>query len=154
MSKSKNESKYRFPAISVIIPMYNVEKYVGQCLESLLNQTFQDFEVIVVDDCSTDNSVKLVENMAAKFKGRLQLIKRTKNAGGAAIPRNTGLELSRGTYIYFLDSDDILLNNAFETMYNEAEKCNADVIHVEKFLLPQTNADDLLRKDVRFNVTS
>ena len=55
------------PAISVIIPMYNAEKYIGECLDSILAQTFTDFEVIVVDDCSTDNSAKIVESYAEKF---------------------------------------------------------------------------------------
>ena len=63
------------PAISVIIPMYNVEKYVGACLDSLLAQTFQDFEVIVVNDCSTDNSAAVVESYIPKFNGRLTLSK-------------------------------------------------------------------------------
>ena len=61
------------PAISVIIPMYNAEKYIGECLESVLAQTFQDFEVIVVDDCSTDKSVEIVQSYAVKFNGRLKL---------------------------------------------------------------------------------
>ena len=131
--------------------MYNVEKYVGQCLNSILNQTFQDFEVIVVDDCSTDNSVKLVENMAAKFKGRLQLIKRTKNAGGAAIPRNTGINLSRGKYLFFLDGDDIIVNNAFEILYNAAEQTKADVVHVEKYLIP-ISKDDTINENTKFRL--
>ncbi len=55
------------PAISIVIPMYNAEKFIGECLDSILNQTFQDFEVIVVDNCSTDNSAKIVEDYAPKF---------------------------------------------------------------------------------------
>ena len=142
---------YKFPAISVIIPMYNVEKYVGQCLGSLLSQTFQDFEVIVVDDCSTDNSVKIVESIAPKFNGRLQLIKRKQNAGAAAIPRNIGMSLSRGKYLFFLDSDDIIVNNAFEILYDAAEQTNADVVHVEKYFVP-IGTEDIINEKTKFRL--
>ena len=151
MAKINKFNDYKFPAISVIIPTYNVEKYIVQCLNSLLNQTFQDFEVIVIDDCSKDNSVKEIENMAAKFKGRLQLIKRTKNAGGAAIPRNTGINLSHGKYLFFLDGDDIILSNAFEVLYNAAKQTKADVVHVEKNLLPISN-DDTINSQTKFRL--
>lgn len=86
-------------AVSVIIPLYNAEKYVGECLDSLLEQTFQDFEVIVVDDCSTDNSAKIVESYAPKFNGRFMFTILEKNSGSGALPRNKGLLLSRGEYI-------------------------------------------------------
>ena len=109
MSKLKDRIKYNFPAISVIIPMYNVEKYIGQCLGSLLSQTFQDFEAIVVDDCSTDNSVAEVEKFLPKLNDRLKLIKLNKNSGGVGIPRNVGIQLAHGKYIAFLDSDDLFL---------------------------------------------
>lgn len=125
----------KIPAISVIIPLYNAEKYIEQCLGSVLNQTLQDFEVVVVDDCSTDNSVAIVESIAPKFAGRLQLIKLKKNSGGAAIPRNTGIRYSRGKYITFIDNDDLFTRNALNEMYSAAEKTNADVIHTEKYLI-------------------
>lgn len=66
------------PKISVVIPMYNSEKYVGECLESVLAQTFQDFEIIVVDDCSTDNSCKVVENYIKSFGEKIKLVRRKK----------------------------------------------------------------------------
>ena len=96
------------PAISVIIPMYNVERYVGECLDSVLLQTFQDFEVIVVDDCSTDNSVEVVNSYVPKFDGRLRLISMEKNTGGGGKPRNRGIELACGEYVQFLDADDFM----------------------------------------------
>ena len=95
-------------SISVIIPMYNMEKYIGECLTSLANQTFQDFDVIVVDDCSTDNSRKFVQGFLETFSGRLKLKKMSKNSGYPGLPRNTALDMARGKYIYFLDSDDLL----------------------------------------------
>ena len=75
--------KFICPAVSVVVPLYNVEKYIGECLDSLLAQTFQDFEVVVVDDCSTDNNVKVVESYAPKFGGRLKLTRMKKNTGSA-----------------------------------------------------------------------
>lgn len=121
------------PKISVVCPMYNVEKYVGECLESLLIQTLQDFEVIIVDDCSTDNSVEVVKSYFEKFEGRLRLEKSEKNSGGCAVPRNIGLSFARGKYVLFLDSDDLLLKDALEGLYEVAEKFQADVVQCEKF---------------------
>ena len=86
--KTSRPKKFSFPAISVIIPMYNTEKYVGDCLNSLLEQTFQNFEVIIVDDCSTDNSVAVVENYRERFGGRLTLAHTEENSGGGGyVPR-------------------------------------------------------------------
>jgi len=118
------------PAISVVIPMYNAEEFIGECLDSLLIQTFQDFEVIVANDCSTDDSVEIVENYAPKFKGRLKLTSTKKNSGGGGyIPRNLGLNFASGEYVIFLDSDDFLLGTALETLYNAAKEHDADVVY-------------------------
>ena len=134
----------RLPAVSVIIPLYNVESYVGECLDSLLAQTFQDFEVIVVDDCSTDNSVAVVENYAPKFGGRLKLFHMAKNSGGAGLPRNKGIKFARGEYIYCLDPDDIINPTAFEKMYSVAKDFNADVVQCEKwFYIPENLWNDI-----------
>ena len=122
------------PAITVIIPMYNAEKYIAQCLTSILRQKFQDFEVIVVDDCSTDGSVNIVENAIEHFDGRLKLVKQSKNSGGPAAPRNIGLDMARGKYISFIDNDDLFMENAFEDFYKAAEQTQADVVHAERHL--------------------
>ena len=121
------------PAISVIIPLYNAEKYVGECLDSLLAQTFQDFEVIVVDDCSTDYSRSVIYGYFPKFNDRLKLAKLNANSGRPGIPRNFAMESARGKYIYFLDADDVLSETAFEELYDVAENFSAEVVHVEKF---------------------
>lgn len=122
-----------YPAISVVIPMYNVEKYVGECLESLLAQTFQDFEIIVVDDCSTDSSAAIVESYKEKFGGRLKLTRTKKNSGGCAVPRNVGFPFSRGEYVFFMDADDMITPTAFEELYSVAKDFDADVVHCEKY---------------------
>lgn len=122
-------------AVSVIIPMYNAEKYIGECLDSLLAQTFQNFEVIIVDDCSTDNSVAIVESYAPKFNGRLTLAHMEKNTGGCALPRNKGFSFSHGEYIQFVDSDDTLTKTALEEMYSLAKDYDADVVYCERYYM-------------------
>ena len=89
-----------FPAISVIIPMYNAEKYIGELLDSLLIQTFQDFEVIVVDDCSTDNSAAVVESYIPKFNGRL-ILNKLKRIRAEKANREMSGSHSRMENIYF-----------------------------------------------------
>lgn len=119
--------------VSVIIPVYNAEKYLGVCLESILIQTFQDFEVIVVDDCSTDASLAVAESYLERFGGRLKIICLKENTGSGAVPRNIGLENSCGKYVYFVDNDDLIIDTALETLYNFAEEFQADAVYMEKF---------------------
>ena len=121
------------PAVSVIIPMYNAEKYLSVCLESLLIQTFQDFEVIIVDDCSTDNSLAIAESFLERFGGRLKIISLEENTGSGAVPRNVGLEYASGKYIFFMDNDDLLIDIALETLYNYAEKNLATIVCMSKY---------------------
>ena len=117
--------------ISVIIPVFNSEKYLAVCLESLLIQTFKDFEIIVVDDCSTDDSCAIAESFLEKFGGRLKILTLEKNTGSGAVPRNVGLEYACGKYIFFMDNDDFIVDNALETLYNLAEEHQADVVYMD-----------------------
>ena len=126
---SSTPPRFVLPAISVVIPMYNVERFIGACLDSLLAQTFQNFEVIIVDDCSTDNSVAIVQSYAEKFSGRLKLKKMLKNTGSGTEPRYCGLKYSCGKYVYFMDNDDALTPTALEELYTLAEKFDADVVY-------------------------
>ncbi|MBQ3727787.1 MAG: glycosyltransferase family 2 protein [Selenomonadaceae bacterium] len=130
-SEIQTPSRFTLPRVSVVIPMYNTEKFVGECLDSLLAQTFQNFEVIVVDDCSTDSSCAIVESYAEKFGGRLKLAHLEKNSGSGALPRNKGLKLSRGEYIFFMDADDMLKPLALEELYVLAKKFDADIVYCE-----------------------
>ena len=134
---------FNFPAVSVIIPLYNSERYIGDALNSLLAQTFQNFEVIVVDDCSTDSSCAVVENYAERFGGRLKLAHTKRNSGSAGIPRNKGMEFSRGEYIYFLDSDDSITPTAFEELYSLAKEYDADVVFCEKYFETDSNGTNV-----------
>ena len=119
--------------ISVIIPLYNAEKFVRQTLISLLASKFTDYEVLVIDDCSTDNSVAEVEKLLPHFDGRLKILSTEKNSGGAGIPRNIGIKNASGKYITFLDADDFFLPTALDEFFNVAEEFKADVVHTEKF---------------------
>ena len=136
-------SAFKCPAISVIIPLYNAERYIGETLDSLLAQTFTDFEVIVVDDCSTDSSCAVVENYAERFGGRLKLTSLKKHSGGATEPRNLGLAYSRGEYVYFMDNDDIITPTALEELYTHAKNFDADVVQCEKnYEIPEEHWGD------------
>ena len=132
------------PAVSVIIPMFNAAKYVGQCFESLLAQTFTDFEVIVVDDMSTDSSAAIVESYAPKFNGRLALLQLDRNTGSGAVPRNTGLKFARGEYVYFMDADDLLTLTALEELHALAESFGADVVYCESYYKASADLSKIL----------
>ena len=124
------------PAISIIVPLYNAEKYIGECLDSILAQTFKNYEVIVVDDCSTDNSCKVVESYLPKFNGggyKLIFLRSEKNSGSCpGIPRNTGVRFSCGEYLMFVDSDDGIVQTALEESYSVAKKFDADIVYFTK----------------------
>ena len=111
--------------ISAIMPVYNVEKFVGKCIESLQKQTFSDFELIAVDDGSPDRSGEICEEYAAKDP-RIKVIHQ-KNAGAPAA-RNAAIEIARGKYLYFMDSDDWAEETMFEDMYAAAEANNAQLV--------------------------
>ncbi len=112
--------------ISIIIPVYNVEKYIKKCIQSVKNQTFLDFECILVDDVSPDNSIEIAEKTIGK-DNRFTIIRHQYNTrqGGA---RNTGLDNAKGDWIVFLDSDDEWEENFLERMYNQAVNNTADIV--------------------------
>ncbi len=113
------------PKISVIIPIYNVEKYVEECLNSIVNQTLKDIEIICINDGSTDNSLQIVEKYAKKDK---RFVIFSQENQGQGIARNKGLELANGEYILFVDSDDWIKLNSCEVIYNYFKETNAEVI--------------------------
>lgn len=132
----------RLPGVSVIIPMYNSQRYIQSCVMSVLNQTFRDLEVICVDDCSTDDTVKIVTEMA-KQDSRIKLVRHVKNSGAASEPRNTGIRMSRGKYIAFLDSDDMYTPTAMAELISIGEKWQADVVHTEQVYFPENQVIDV-----------
>lgn len=113
------------PLISVIVPVYNVEKYIEKCLDSLINQTLKEIEIICVDDCGTDNSVTIVKKYMQQDK-RIKLIQHKKNSGSSAA-RNTGIKNTSTPYIMFCDSDDFYKPDMCEKMYHAINSSKADI---------------------------
>lgn len=113
------------PLISVIIPVYGVEKYIAQCLESVINQTYDNLEIIVVNDGTKDRSAEIAKEYAAK-DNRIKVY--DFDNGGASAARNRGIKLAKGEYIAFLDSDDWIEGQMYEKLVNEAIKSNADIV--------------------------
>lgn len=105
--------------LSVVIPVYNVEDYLSQCLASILQQTYRNLEIIIVDDGSTDNSLQICEGFAAK-DSRVTVIQQLN--GGVSMARNTGIAAATGDYITFVDSDDWLENEMYEKMVEQLKK--------------------------------
>lgn len=113
------------PKISIIIPVYNVEKYIGACLDSILTQTIGDVEVICIDDCSSDGSGDILDQYVGS-DSRLKVLHKTAN-GGPMAARADGYNLARGEYFFFCDSDDYLPADALETLYKKAVESCADI---------------------------
>jgi len=119
--------------LSVIIPVYNSEKYLFHCIESILNQTFSDFEIILVNDGSKDNSKAICEDYSTKYD---EINTYTIKNSGSAYARNYGLEKSQGTYVSFIDSDDWIHPNMFEKLisvsyYNETDIVSCNLVNVK-----------------------
>ena len=116
--------------ISVIIPIYNVEKYIRQCLESVIDQTLKDIEIIIVNDGTRDNSMEIVEEYISDE--RIKII--NKENGGLSSARNAGMKEAKGKYICFIDSDDFIEKTMMEELYNKIEETNSDVADSDVFL--------------------
>ena len=115
--------------ISVIIPFYNAERYIKKCCNTILNQTLKEnFEVLMIDDASTDNSYKMAKELSNDkfvfFKSNINL--------GPSAARNIGLKNAKGEYIYFLDVDDEIEANTLETLFNKSDQCSYDLIFSDK----------------------
>ena len=124
------------PKISIIIPMYNVEKYLKRCLDSVRAQTFTDFQAILVDDGSPDKSGEIAESYAALDK---RFIVVHKENGGLSDARNVGMSKASGEYIMYLDSDDFIHPQTMEIAYSLAQRDNSDIVSFtyDRFYRPQ-----------------
>ena len=118
--------KMKCPSISVIVPVYNCERYIQACLQSLLAQTLQNFELIVVDDASTDRSGEICATMATT-DSRIRLVQLQENSG-AGMARNRGMETATGRFLTFVDGDDVVEPEYLKTLYAQAILHNADVV--------------------------
>lgn len=117
------------PIISIITPVYMTEQYLKECIDSIISQTFTDFELILVDDCSPDKSAQICDDYA-KLDNRVKVIHKTKNEG---LPkaRETGLGFSSGDYIYYIDSDDWIEHDAIERLYKRLISENCDIVYCD-----------------------
>lgn len=113
--------------ISIITPVYNSEKYINKCLDSLINQTLGDIEIIVIDDCSTDNSRRIIENYAKRYRDKIVPIYLDKNRR-QGYGKNIGIEKAKGDYILFVDSDDYLDSKACELIYKKSLEASYDIV--------------------------
>ena len=113
------------PIVSVIIPVYNTEKYLNKCLVSVVNQTYRNFELIIIDDGSTDGSQKICDDFAVQ-DDRITVIHQ--NNSGVSSARNVGIKVAKAEWIMFVDSDDVLELNALEVLLSNADKFNAQML--------------------------
>lgn len=128
--QSKNNSSVNDINVSVIIPIYNTEKYLAKCLESVISQSLESLDIICIIDGSPDNSLAIAEHYSKK-DSRVRIVNK-KNEGVSAA-RNDGIELARGEYIFFLDSDDYIDAHFFEYFYENAKKNDSDVVILNSF---------------------
>lgn len=119
------------PLISIIVPVYNVEKFLGKCIESIITQTYTNLEIILVDDGSQDESAKICDTYA-RLDHRIVVIH--KENAGLGYARNSGLEVCNGNYIGFVDSDDWVMPNMFSELWMLCEETNADVAGCDYFM--------------------
>lgn len=142
--KNNNDLKCKFNyLISVIIPIYNVENYLNKCIDSVINQTYQNLEIFLVDDGSNDNC-GIICDQYKKIDNRIKVIH--KKNGGVSSARNLGLENVHGEYVIFIDSDDYLENNMIEKLFIEINKHNSDVSACNYFI--ESNESKIIALDI------
>ena len=117
------------PKVSIIVPVYNVEKYIDKCLSSLVNQTLNDIEIIIVNDGSIDKSEQIILKYKEKYPSKIVYLK--KENGGLSDARNFGMPYAKGNYIAFLDSDDYVELDTYEKLYNRAIQTDADMVECD-----------------------
>ncbi len=122
--------------ISAIVPVYNVEKYLYRCVDSILKQTYENFELILIDDGSPDNCSQMCDELSEK-DSRIKVIHQENQGLSAA--RNSGIKIAKGNYLTFIDSDDWISNTMFEDLINLIKEKNAD-ISICNFIVTEGNA--------------
>lgn len=143
--------------VSVIVPVYNVEKYIKRCLETLVQQTLEDIEIVIVNDGSTDQSKLIIEKYVKKYPLKIKYIE--KQNGGLSSARNFGLRYAKGKYIAFLDSDDYVEKNMYEEMYKKAIQDKSDIVECDfiwewelsNCAIKECNKNIKIKKDMRKN---
>lgn len=138
------------PLVSIIIPVYNAGNYIASCLQSVIEQTYRNVEIIVVNDGSIDNSLELIQKYSQLDKRIVVVNKRNQ---GLPLARKSGIDIAHGEYIQHLDSDDTLLNNAIELLVNRAVETNADIV-AAPFYFCYPGKEPILSVPLNFDITS
>ncbi len=138
--------------ISVVIPVYKVEQYIKECVTSAINQTHDNIEIILVDDCGGDRSIEIAEELLKQSSRKWKIIRHNKNKGQGAA-RNTGTEAVEGEYFYYLDSDDYIAPETLSILYRAIKKYDADMAFGQGYqvLLPD-GTFDIIKKDTAANL--
>lgn len=134
--------------VSVIVPVYNVEKYIKKCLNSLVNQTLDEVEIVVVNDGSPDNSQKIIDEYTKKYKNIKSYVKEN---GGLSDARNYGIKRATGKYISFVDSDDYIRKDMLEKMYNYAIQKNFDVVVCDSINVYSDGTEILIKSNNNYS---
>ena len=141
------------PVISISMPAYNVEKYIGEAIESIVAQTFTDWELIIVDDCSKDKTLAIASEYAAK-DSRIRIIKRKENSGSVRLPRLDGVMAAHGTYICAIDSDDAIEPEYLQKMIDRQRETRSDIVLCRMRLCNQTLQEDgRMIPDAQYNMS-
>ena len=128
--------------VSVVVPVYNAEEYIGKCMDSVLAQTYTQLEVIVVNDCTPDNSMKVVAHYAAK-DARIRVLENGQNMGTMKT-RERGYREARGLFVFFMDADDTIRPHAIEQLLQKQKETNADLVcHGYKRIACDTVLNDI-----------
>ena len=130
--------------VSIIIPVYNVEQYLRQCLDSVCNQTFKEIEIIVVNDCSLDNSLQIIKEYQQN-DNRIVLIDLKQNVG-VSLARKEGIKVAKGKFVAFVDSDDWVKNDYIEVLYNSILKYDTDVVFAD-FVRYDNNSKAIIKNN-------
>lgn len=127
------------PLISIIIPAYNIEKYIERCIQSVINQTYENLEIIIINDGSTDNTAMIINKYSLLDK---RIVPIHKENGGVSTARSAGLKIAKGEYIGFVDGDDYIEAEMFESLMNNMMKYKADISHCGyKMIFPDERED-------------
>lgn len=130
--------------LSYIVPVYKVEKYLNECIDSILAQTMDDYEIILVNDGSPDNCPAICVGYEVRYPDKIRVIH--KKNGGLASARNAGIRVAKGDYIFFVDSDDFLKDDRVKELYESAVKYDADVLQTSYFVLNENNGQESISR--------
>lgn len=137
--------------VSIIVPVYNTEKYLRRCLDSLVNQTIEDIEIIVINDCSPDNSKEILKEYEKKYKDKIKVFHNKTNKG-IGYNRNYGIKKATGEYIGFVDSDDWVNETMYDKLYKKAKEDNLDLVlcNFHKMLEKENNLEEIDANEISY----